>query len=558
MLTAKVQSGIDALDRTWDGLYRGAAYLIYGRARSGRDLLTLHLARTASDFEEACVIVSPRRPRDLAIQASTLGFDLEAACESGRLRLLRVPQDLVDGASDDATERALLDLARLAREAAPDRLLVEDFTPFVRFGSFERLRHAVLRFLDALTETETTTVLALGEPANPQSEEVVAFLRGQVAGTVHIAQDPDAASPTARRLSLLPGLDSLEPETMLAWDLARLRGPGLPAAHALFTEEVTIGPSGDGASSHADAAWVAAEPAVDDTFDEEPLEQPVAVSMEAGDGEEGEEPPIRFFDPRDPFGPTPDVEDPFATFDLPSPYLDRGHYLESEPTERPAPPTAEPSDPFASAAFLQGIEPDYGFEHEQDVEQEQHPEPEARLEQDTTSAAEPEVEPESTPAPLPPQRGFVTMDELFAIDEPQREPQAEPPARDERAAFEATFDAALATHRTHGVPFLVLALRMEPESPAAVHFGAVADGMRRITDPDDVLLVDERLARLAVALPGRPPEAAQATFRALKGALREAHPEAEAALATVSAIVVPNGQPFSTAADFLAYVMSGA
>jgi KaiC/GvpD/RAD55 family RecA-like ATPase len=236
MLSDTVLSGIDALDQAWDGLRRGAAYLLYGQARSGRELLLLHLTRTGLTCDERCVLVSGRGAHDLAEQAASIGFDLEEGARRGGVRILRVPALLADGAGDEAIERALRDLAALIREEAPDRLLIEDFTPFVRFRQFPRFRRAVLEFLAALAETQAVTVLALGEPANTQSREIVAFLRGQTAGALHLTLDPEGPQPTARRLRLRPPPESTEPERSVAWDLGRLKRSGLAAAHALFSD----------------------------------------------------------------------------------------------------------------------------------------------------------------------------------------------------------------------------------------------------------------------------------------------------------------------------------
>jgi hypothetical protein len=112
-----------------------------------------------------------------------------------------------------------------------------------------------------------------------------------------------------------------------------------------------------------------------------------------------------------------------------------------------------------------------------------------------------------------------------------------------RPRFAEAFAAARARS---GEPFLLLSFRAE----AGVPFDALATGLARAAGPADALLADADRQRLALLLPGRTREAAQGVFRHLKHALREAG--AEAALREVSALVLPDGEPFRSAEDFFA------
>jgi len=522
-----LHSGIDALDQAWAGLARGAAYLLYGRARTGRDLLTLHVARTGVACDEATVLVSARSARELAEQAEPLGFDVEAACAGGALRLLRLPESLLSRPSDDAIEAALEELLGLVREGAPDRLLFEDFTPFVRFREFPRFRQAVLDFLGALAETRTVTVLGLGEPANPQSREVVAFLRGQTAGAVRLTLDPEATGPGTRRLHLLPPPGAGEPERSVVWSLARLQRSGLAAAHALFADADAAARlyAGDSAAApEAEPAFHVLTPAAS-SAERGPQEPDDArpgetggAGQPGGPGEERQhedagvrEAPIRFFDPHDPLGPEPEVEDPFAGFFGVRDLFARAHYVEGY-----VPLSSEPPDPRGPGG---------------------QPPP---AQDPFTHVARPVTD---TPWDRHPEEPH----DPFADDHPADDRPA--PGR---SAFASAF-AAAADRALEGEPFLLLALRPEPGQ--AVPFKVVASGLARAAGPADALLAEPERQRLALLMPGRTPEAAQGAFRHLKTALREAG--VEGALRSVSALVLPNGEPFRSAEEFFALALDG-
>ena len=154
----------------------------------------------------------------------------------------------------------------------------------------------------------------------------------------------------------------------------------------------------------------------------------------------------------------------------------------------------------------------------------------------------PALAPTEPPAPPP----------AFA---PPFSPLAAPavPTADPAAEMRQTLDASFAA-RDGGTPFLAVAVRMEAAAPEGAHFFAVADGLRRGLRPVDRLLVDLPRRRAVVALPGVGAEAAAALFASLQSHLRSTlGADAEAVLRAVGAVSVPDGQPFTSTADLMAY-----
>lgn len=183
---SQLHAGIDPIDEAWGGLYRGGSYLVYGPQGSGRSLLALAFTHRGCDDGEPALFISPRRPRDLRIQATTLDFDLRAAYDSGIVRLMRIPPMLtLHDAGDDGIARALDDLAAILHAYQPARVVIDDFVPFVQFASFDRFCTTFLNLLDKLDPLDTTLLLVMAEPANTASRQVVAFMRQHVTGTIH-------------------------------------------------------------------------------------------------------------------------------------------------------------------------------------------------------------------------------------------------------------------------------------------------------------------------------------------------------------------------------------
>ncbi|NQV71990.1 hypothetical protein HQ496_02620 [bacterium] len=227
-------SGIDVIDDAWGGLYRGGSYLVSGRAASGRGLLTLMFARTGAAFSEPTLLVSPDRQKDLMIQAASIGFNLREAHDSGIVRLLRVPPLMnLQNMGDDGVSKALWDLVTLIRRHRPTRLIMNDFMPFVAFRSFDRFRNEFIQFLEQIDSLDTTTLLVMPEPANPQSSRVIEFMASQMTGSIHIELAEDSPTTTKRRISLIPHIGHIKRQVIDYWDLEDLihttKAPTKPA-----------------------------------------------------------------------------------------------------------------------------------------------------------------------------------------------------------------------------------------------------------------------------------------------------------------------------------------
>lgn len=495
MPSDSVSSGLRPLDDAWGGLRTGAAYLLYGRAGAGRLPVALALAAGA---EGTCVLVTARAPQDLAAAGRLLGLDVEAAVGRGRLRLLRPPASVAETTDDEALTGALADLARLVASTHPARLVVEDFTPFVRFRRFAALRDAVIAFLETLAQAEITTVLALGEPANDHSREIVAFLRGRTEGAIHVAR---AGTGEDVQLTLLPPPDSDTAAVVRTWTPQ----PEEPV------EGATLPSLGDGTEGPPPIRLVVPER-------EPPPETPPSASPG---------PVITFFDLDDPLGTTRDVRfEPSSDF----PALAGGRFVsgeaEAEEPEAEEPEAEErgPAPPSPSPVVSE------------------RPPQEPSVPPPLPSSAEDDLPEGITPLtpPAPPAIG----------PRPAPEPASAPanPRRDFTAAFDAAKSRADA-------PFVAVALRAPAPHPDA--FAAVHEALRRAVGPDTPLLADAGRGRLAFLVRGGSAETARTVLRSLVGGLR-GNEDAERLLRTAEVLVAPDGRSFASGEAFLARTFDAA
>ena len=496
--TSPLPSGLPAVDRQWGGLTPGGAYLLVGRAGAGRSALALQTVQAAVEDGSRCLVLSPRSPDALTEIGRGIGLDLAAAHAAGTLRLLRIPsaEDFA-ARGPDKLASSYHDLARLVATDRPSRVVVEDFTPLVQFDTFERFHHAFSELVEAFRAQGTTLVIGLGDPANDASRRLLDVVEELVDGTIHLDWNSEVVlgAPARTEYSSNDGA-SVD---------AELTTP--------FASESSDPAPSDSAPAAADPS-PQPEPVADVTA------EPVAAEPESAVGFQ-----TTFSQSAAP--PASDAE-PEAPSDA-----DRADTPQAAPveasgpreTEIVAPPAPDPSlfqpdtDSFghdpSDALFEQGFLADSGIC------------PAAPPVPAFAPPASPSALPSFTPlgaAPAPPQTFRSVLDASFA-------------ARDQ-------------------TPFVVVAVRAEPGTPAAEHFGAIEAGLRASLRADDRLHVDAERARIAVVLPASGAEAGQALFDGLQAHLRTSLGDAaDHALQTLAAVTLANGQPFQTSAELMAYAV---
>jgi|GEM_PF-605631 len=557
-------SGIDVIDNAWGGLYRGGSYLVYGRAASGRGLLTLMFARTGAALGEPTLFISPDRQKDLMIQAASIGFNLREAYDSGIVRLVRVPPLMnLQNMGDDGVSRALWDLVTLIRQHRPTRLVMNDFMPFVAFRSYDRFRNEFIQFLEQIDSLDTTTILVMPEPANQQSARVIEFMASQMTGSIRIELGEDSPSTTKRRISLIPHIGHIKRQVVDYWDLEDLvvpsAAPKQPAQQAdQGTMQFTPAPE--------------PEQAEDDGFIFEPSSvQGPQAGFGVGFTPSGPSQQPSSPAPASPYQPTPSVEGAFGQVDqgaapAQTPRQQPPAPATPPPASAPQPPTFHP-DPSHSAPGPQQTPPASGAGSV--------PPPSAppTFEPSPAPPPQPETPPMQAPPQAPPQPAPYWQENA-----PASMPPADPPVPDmtdmgattpmsvdvdysNRGAFQQKLDRAFAGRDSAQQPFLLLALRMDRSSQQVrpFDFDFLMDLVRAELGPSDDMLAIADIERMVVLLGESRAEEAQSFFARLKDRLRVESPQqADHLLHSVSAIVVPDGRPFKSASEFLTYALDEA
>lgn len=620
----KILSGIDIVDQYWGGFYRGGSYVIYGRAVSGRSLLTLVFTQTGTLLEESCLYISPSRPKDLMIQAASVGFNLRQAYDAGLVKLMRIPPMLsMQDVSDDAVEKALYDLVTIIRQYRPARLVIDDFMPFVQFRSFDRFRTAFVEMLEQIDSLDTTLVLVMAEPANQQSRKVVHFVRNQMTGSVHIEMNDDDVYTTRRRLTLTPTIGHIRHKVVEFWDLADLVEPEekhaapsvqMPVAaqdvpptgalrlgsqSALHQPQQPSGafsvPLGRAASSSAPPtrSWEQPDRSDDYGGGQQPRPMRLNTPRSSGSGrgartfEAGSQPsaqrpsaPTSTFGTETPSsGPAPGAMTPPPQTVMPVPAEPMPmrpappRYRQPEPVPQPRqqaaqPPAPQPTPPPRAQPRPQQApppqQPHFEPARQPEIPRQQIPVPQQQApHSQQPPAPRPQQIAPQPQQPRPPQQGFHLADApTIPPSQHQVQQQGGTASRGtlaDRDAFRTRLQQHFNSRDVAGTPFVLLALRMDRSQSQAERpfdFEFILDLAQNALRPQDDLVVDFERERIIVLLGDSQPDESQRFFARLKQELRsEAPGDAEQLLHAVSAIVVPNGQPFANAEEFLTYAL---
>lgn len=562
-------SGIDVIDNAWGGLYRGGSYLVYGRAASGRGLLTLMFARTGAALGEPTLFISPDRQKDLMIQAASIGFNLREAYDSGIVRLVRVPPLMnLQNMGDDGVSRALWDLVTLIRQHRPTRLIMNDFMPFVAFRSYDRFRNEFIQFLEQIDSLETTTMLVMPEPANQQSSRVIEFMASQMTGSIRIELGEDSPSTTKRRISLIPHIGHIKRQVVDYWDLEDLvvtskapaqEPPPAPAPKQdgpIFTSASEEAPRPGYAPSQPAPAYPAPVEEDGPIFTPTSIQGPGAgfgVGFGAAPQPQGQinRPTPSLDQAFSGQAPMPQVPNPAPPSAFPPAQSYQAPHQAAPPTQPPPQPPTFHVEPPAPQAYQPGPG-SYGMPPASTPPPTFEPSPAPPPQPVTPSMQTPPPAPPPSASPWPtepPASEFMPTSNPFDVDPSDRE------------AFRRKLDMAFSNRETMHQPFLLLALRMDRSSQQVrpFDFDFLMDLVRAELGASDDMLAVTDIERMVVLLGNSRAEEAQSFFARLKDRLREESPQqADHLLHSVSAIVVPDGKPFKTASEFLSYALDQA
>jgi len=216
-MMSKIQllpSGIPLVDSAWGGLYRGGTYFLIGPHKSGRTLLALQFALECAQQKEICLFFTSMRPKDLMIHAVSIDFDLQHYMNQNLIIVVRIspPVDLEEVEDPDYyLADYIRDILPVVKQYQPNKIVFDELTPFINFKNTKILHDAFLQTIETIEDAAVTTLLTLGEPANPASRNIVELLTSSSTGKIELVKQVDAANKYyTGTLTIIPNIGHTE------------------------------------------------------------------------------------------------------------------------------------------------------------------------------------------------------------------------------------------------------------------------------------------------------------------------------------------------------------
>jgi|WetSurMetagenome_2_1015567.scaffolds.fasta_scaffold21253_2 KaiC/GvpD/RAD55 family RecA-like ATPase len=191
-----MKSGIDLVDQAWGGFYKGGTYILQGPHKSGRTLLGLQSAMQAVNQKEICLYFTTMRPKDLMIQAASIGFDLQMYMNQNLIIVVRVasPVDISEMKNpDEYLKEYFTDIVKVIQQYNPNRIIFDELTPYLSFSNINYLNNVFIQTLETIEEKNVISLFILGEPITPLAEAISESLGQQVTGTIYLQKKSQKA-----------------------------------------------------------------------------------------------------------------------------------------------------------------------------------------------------------------------------------------------------------------------------------------------------------------------------------------------------------------------------
>jgi len=191
-----IPSGLKLIDKKWGGIYKGGSYLIIGQRKSGRTLLSLQFAREAAVNDQVCLYFTNMRPKDLIIQAASIGFDIQKYMNANKIIVVRFapPSDLSEYRNpDEFLGEFIKDIVGVVKEYKsyyPQRVVFDELTPYLGFSDLGYLQFVFLQTLEEIEDKDISSFFVVSEPAAKRAEAIIDVIASNVTGMIYLKKSP--------------------------------------------------------------------------------------------------------------------------------------------------------------------------------------------------------------------------------------------------------------------------------------------------------------------------------------------------------------------------------
>jgi circadian clock protein KaiC len=189
-----ITSGIQLVDSTWGGFYKGGTYLLVGERKTGKTLISIQYAVEAAKQKGTCLFFTNARPKDIIIQAASIDVDLEDYINQNKIIIVRVapPNDFYGFSDrDNLLSEYLSDIENLVAQYNPSRLVFDEITPYVDYDDTNKLKSVFTKTFESIEDRGITSLLVLREPASIEAQLIFNVLGSFATGVIQLYKSTD-------------------------------------------------------------------------------------------------------------------------------------------------------------------------------------------------------------------------------------------------------------------------------------------------------------------------------------------------------------------------------
>lgn len=189
-----ITSGIQLVDNTWGGFYKGGTYLLVGERKTGKTLISIQYAVEAAKQKGTCLFFTNTRPKDVIIQAASIDIDLEDYINQNKIIIVRVapPNDSFGFSDrDNLLSEYLTDIENLVNQYNPTRLVFDEITPYVDYQDTNKLKSVFTSTFEGIEDRGITSLLILREPASMEAQLIFNVLGSFATGVIQLYKSTD-------------------------------------------------------------------------------------------------------------------------------------------------------------------------------------------------------------------------------------------------------------------------------------------------------------------------------------------------------------------------------
>lgn len=191
-----ITTGIQLIDNTWGGFYKGGTYLLVGERKTGKTLISIQFAVECAKQKGTCLFFTNARPKDVIIQAASIDVDLEDYINQNKIIIVRVvpPSDLYNLADrDNILSEYLIDIENLVNQYNPNRLVFDEITPYVDYQDTNILKNVFNTTFERIEDKGITSLLIMREPASIEAQLIFNVLGSFATGVIQLYKSTDEA-----------------------------------------------------------------------------------------------------------------------------------------------------------------------------------------------------------------------------------------------------------------------------------------------------------------------------------------------------------------------------